>query len=405
MKKTLRIAALLLILLFPFTDALSCTSGIITGRLTKDGRPLLFKHRDTGEMNNRVEFFQGSRYNFLALVDSPSEGSVAWSGSNIAGFCIINTASYNLKDDDIDASFMDREGILMYKALGVCSNLKDFENFLDTLTRPMGVEANFGVIDAEGGAAYYEVNNHSWKKFDVNDPAVAPEGYYIVTNFSFSGREDEGMGYIRNANANHILKEGIKKEKIDPQWIYNNISRSFYHSQLKIDLKRDKVTSDGWFIDQDFIPRKISSASLVFQGVKKGEDPSMTIMWTVLGYPPVGVAVPVIMKFADHAPSYILKSENNMNAELCDLALNAKSDIFPIKRGNGSKYLNFGLLFNKKGTGYTQKLSKAENYIFKVFNDNIDSWRKDKNLTPQALDHYYQEYHSIIKNAYQNIGK
>ena len=64
---------------------------------------------------------------------------------------------------------MDREGILMYKALGICRTVEDFVTFLDTLSRPMGVEANFGVIDACGGASYFEVDNSGWVRFDVAD--------------------------------------------------------------------------------------------------------------------------------------------------------------------------------------------------------------------------------------------
>ena len=90
-----KITALLVsfLLLVPFTDAISCTSAIFTGKVTKDGRPLLLKHRDTGELNNRVEYFQGPKYGFLALVDSPSKGGVAWAGSNNVGFSIINTCA------------------------------------------------------------------------------------------------------------------------------------------------------------------------------------------------------------------------------------------------------------------------------------------------------------------------
>lgn len=391
-----------ILFLFPFLSIFSCTSGIIAGRLTKDGRPLLFKHRDTGEMNNRIEYFNGAKFGFLALVDSPSEGGVAWTGSNEKGFCIINTASYNLKDDNISSDLMDKEGILMFKALGVCAALSDFENFLDTLSRPMGVEANFGVIDADGGAAYYEVNNNSWKKFDVNDPDVAPYGYYVVTNFSYSGREDQGMGYIRNESAKRILKDGIKRSKIDAQWIFDNISRSFYNSLLDIDLRKKDITVNGWFVDQDFIPRKSSAASVVFQGVLPGEDPGMTIMWSVLGYPPLGVAVPVFVKMGYQAPNYILKSCESDNAEFCDLALAVKDKVFSVKRGNGNKYFNFGLLYDKKGKGYSQQLSKGEDYIFKVFNDNMDIWRKN-GVNIEILTPFYSDYYDKIKDVYLNL--
>ena len=36
-------------------DVLACTSAIITGKATPDGRPLMWKHRDTGELNNKVK--------------------------------------------------------------------------------------------------------------------------------------------------------------------------------------------------------------------------------------------------------------------------------------------------------------------------------------------------------------
>ena len=395
MKKILTILVSILIMV-PFNEAISCTSAIFTGKVTKDGRPLLLKHRDTGELNNRIEYFQGPKYGFLALVDSPSEGGVAWSGSNNAGFSIINTASYNLKDDDVPSSMMDREGELMYKALGVCKNLKDFEYFLDTLSRPMGVEGNFGVIDAEGGAAYYEVNNHKWNKLDVNDPEVAPNGYFIVTNFSYTGREDEGMGYIRNCNTtynveNYVLKEG---GKVDPQWIFENISRSFYHSLLEVDLRKDQGLASGWFIDQDFVPRRSSSASMVFQGVKPGEDVSKTVMWTILGYPPLGVAVPMVVANGENIPSVMVKSESSENAQMCDMVLELKKNVFPVKRGNGNKYFRFNYLYNKEGTGYSQQLKEVENYIFDKF---------DRDLSPKKLDTLYDEYFGKIEKAYESM--
>ncbi len=400
MRKFLTLAIAFL-LLFPFNEAQSCTSAIFTGKVTKDGRPLLLKHRDTGELNNRVEFFQGPKYGFLGLVDSPSEGGVAWSGTNLVGFSIINTASYNLKDDDVPSSEMDREGELMFKALGVCKNLKDFEYFLDTLSRPMGVEGNFGVIDAEGGAAYYEVNNHKWNKLDVNDPQVAPDGYFVVTNFSYTGREDEGMGYVRNQNTRDILKKYIveKGGKVDPQWVFDNISRSFYHSQLDVDLRAKNPVKSGWFIDQDFVPRRSSSASMVFQGVKKGDDPSMTIMWTVLGYPPLGVAVPVFVKNCADIPHFMAKSEKSNNAQMCDMVLELKKNVFPIKRGNGNKYFNFGLMYNKKKTGYSQVLKKTEDYIFETFNENIEQWRKD-GITSETMEPVYKNYFNQIEKVY-----
>lgn len=91
--------------------AFCCTSVIISGGVRADGRPVMLKHRDTGELNNRMEWFQGPGYSFIGLVNSPSRGGEVWSGVNSAGFCIMNTATYDLKDDDVPASGWTGRGL------------------------------------------------------------------------------------------------------------------------------------------------------------------------------------------------------------------------------------------------------------------------------------------------------
>ena len=211
MKRIILSALFTLLMAFTLTESYACTSAIITGKLTKDGKPLLWKHRDTGELNNRIEYFKGPKYTFLALVNSPDSGGIAWTGTNNVGFSIMNTASYNLRDanDGVDDKEMDREGELMFKALGECRTIEDFEKFLKKYKKPFGVEGNFGVIDAEGGAAYFEVNNTRWEKIDVNDPKIAPQGYLVYTNHSYTGRLNEGMGYIRYTAADTRIKNLI----------------------------------------------------------------------------------------------------------------------------------------------------------------------------------------------------
>ncbi len=393
--------------LLPFQEKVNaCTSAIVSGRLTPDGRPLLWKHRDTNELNNRVEHFPGKQYSFIALVNSSDKDGIAWTGTNSVGFSIMNTASYNLKDDDIEE--MDKEGELMYKALGECKNLKDFERFLTNHPRPIRVEANFGVIDAEGGAAYYEVNNTEWTKLDVNDPKIAPEGFLVVTNFSYTGRVDEGEGYIRYHNAHKILMDKTlqSKSSITPQWIFNELSRSFYHSMMDIDLRKDldKVSHTGWFIDQDFIPRRSTTASIVIQGVKKGEDPAFTIMWTVLGYPPVGIAVPLFEQCGENQPAFMVKSATTDNSELCDSALKIRSNVFSLNRGNGNRYFNVALLFNEEGTGYSQIISQTENIIFSDFQTKMTEWRKN-GINLKELNTFYLDIYTQIGEMYKTIQK
>ena len=376
------------------SDVMACTSAIFTGKATPDGRPLMWKHRDTGEPNNRIQYFKGEKYSFYALINSPDFfNNEAWTGTNEVGFSIMNTASYNLKDDDVPSKMMDKEGVVMYKALATCKTLADFEKMLDKYKRPMGVEANFGVIDAEGGAAYYEVNNDSWTKVDVNDPKIAPQGYLVYTNHSNTGRLNEGMGYVRYTNADKIVKEQIARNgNITAQWIMQNLSRTFYHSVLGIDLNKDKELVDkcnGWFMDQDFIPRKSSTCSIVVEGVKKGENPQNTVMWTILGYPPVGVAVPLMVANGDKVPAF-MTAEGTGNAKMCDWVLEKKKEIFPITRGNGNKYLNYYAIEK-----YMKPAVEVENKVFEQTNPIINKIREGK-ATAADLNAVYAEIEKIF---------
>lgn len=347
-----RLLVPLLIIFFCILGARSsyaCTSVIISGKVTENGKPLMFKNRDTGIIDNRVEYFRGPVYSFIGLVNDDSSGGEVWAGTNNSGFSIMNTASYNLKNDEVPSEEMDREGALMFRALGVCATAADFERFLDNLSRPMGVEANFGVIDSSGGAAYYEVNNTRWVKYDVNSIEC---GYRVVTNFSESGRVEDYKGYERYLTASEIMKETFSgqeggKVNIGPFDLFYYLSRSYRHAVTGLDYLNDfySLQKDygftGIVVDQDFIPRRSTSSAIVFEGVTPGEDPLHTVMWTILGYPSCSVAVPLFVGDDDMLPSFMKSSEGSSHSWICDIALKIKDNyVFKYKVSNGPQYLD-----------------------------------------------------------------
>lgn len=386
-------------------DFFACTSIIISGKATPDGRPLMWKHRDTGVPFNHMAFFDEGGYRFLGLVNSDSTAFTdVWTGSNETGFCIMNTASFNLKDDDIKE--MDHEGVLMYQALKICKTVKDFEHFLDTLPRPMRVEANFGVIDAFGGAAYFETKNDGYFKKDVNNETLAPNGYLIYTNFSFEGRKDKGLGYIRYDNATEIFLK-MKQEGYTPRHILQKASRSFYNHQLGIDLKNEAQSPNrttGWFVEQDMIPRSESTAAIVIQGVKPGTNPELTTLWTALGYPPTAIALPLWVKMGKDQPALITYNETIKTAPLCLYATRLKDKLYSIHRGNGSKYLHWELLWNNKNQGYMQELQNTENNLFDLFLPSISKWEKN-GLHTDEIKKLYQEICPLIEKKYKQMAK
>lgn len=394
MKKIFSLSIALVLSLLTVVPSDACTSAIFTGKATPDGRPLLWKHRDTGELNNRIEFFpagNGRKYGFLGLVNSPVQDGEVWTGTNEVGFSIMNTASYNLQSESADVE--DQEGIVMYQALGSCKTLKDFEEMLDKMERPIGVEANFGVIDAEGGAAYYEVNNTSWTKIDVNDPKIAPEGFLVYTNHSFTGRQDKGMGYVRYNTANEIFhKAWIRGIEITPQWIFNNLSRSYYNSLLGIDLnKNPELAPEGWFVDQDFIPRRSTSASIVIKGVRQGENPDLTLMWTILGYPPCGIAVPLFVAAGKDQPSFMLKTAGSDNCVMCDETLARRARVFPLTRGNGKNYFDVGM-----AQYFMHMLFRLEDANFQAAEKMMEKQYERGRIDRTAVSSLYEEIQASV---------
>jgi hypothetical protein len=184
------------------------------------------------------------------------------------------------------------------------------------------------------------------------------------------------MGYVRYTAAEKIMKEHIGRNgDITAKWIMQNLSRTFYHSVLGIDLNKDKELVEkcnGWFIDQDFIPRKSSSCSIVVEGVKKGENPANTIMWTILGYPPIGITVPLMVANGDNIPAF-MTADGTENAQMCNWVLANKKEIFPITRGNGNKYLNYNAIEK-----YMVPAVEVENKVFEAACPVINKIREGK---------------------------
>ena len=48
-----------IILAFVVVPALACTSVIISGKVRDDGKPVMYKHRDTDHAGNEIRWFQG----------------------------------------------------------------------------------------------------------------------------------------------------------------------------------------------------------------------------------------------------------------------------------------------------------------------------------------------------------
>ena len=318
----------------------------------------------------------------------------------------MNSASYNLKSSDDTTKIADLEGIIMKMALDKCATIDDFEKLLNDLPKPLGVEANFGVIDASGGAAYFETNNFDYIKFDVNDPDVAPEGYLIRTNYSFAGKENKGFGYIRYATAAGLFENQTKDGKISFEFLINDVPRCLIHSFTNTDLAEnlpESLNEKDYVYFRDYIPRYSTSAAVVVHGIKENESPSLTTMWTILGFPLTSVTIPLWLTDVGLLPSILMGDETG-NAPLCNLALQLKDKVFSSQNDARENYMNLSALMNKENTGVYQKLIPVEEQIMIRSKGNLEKWRKS-GLNKSEVKEFYnwidENVISSVKSKFQ----
>ncbi len=403
--KKLTVFALLLLLSGATDELWSCTTFLMSGKHTPDGRPLLYKNRDTGTLDNALVYFTDGKYDYIGIVDAKASWKrEVWGGYNSAGFAIMNTAAYNNNTGDT-TKLADREGEVMKMALATCATLADFEKMLTDMPKPIGVDANFGVIDAQGGAAYYETGNFGFKKIDANDPALAPFGLLIRTNHSFTGNPEVGFGYIRYAAASEALNTALAQRELDPQYLFNNLSRNLKHSLTNINLRENLPASadDATFTYfEDYIPRPSTASVMLVVGVAKGEDPSNAMMWTLAGFPLTTVAVPVWVSAGREMPA-VVSMKDNLHSPLCDAGMTLKRQLFPITRGSGPKYLNVARLLNSENTGIIQKLAPVEKEIFSKTAQIVAAMPpKGKQQKEMILEHY-KWLDSYIIQSYREL--
>jgi len=389
--------------LFAF-DLSACTTAIVSGKYTKNGKPLLWKHRDTWAVNNKIMHFKDGKYEYTGLVNSKDKkGKSVWIGFNSTGFGIMNSASYNLNNHDtIEQSGL--EGRIIKQALQNCATVDEFEQLLKDLPKPARLEANFGVIDGQGGAAYFELANFHYTKIDANDPAVAPFGYVIRTNYSFTGEIGVGGGYIRYVTTNKVFDEAAKNNELSAQTILQKASRNLTHSLTGENLwNYENIPAHQkkfvWFVD--YIPRRGSASSVVVEGVNKGENPENTMMWTVLGFPLTSVCIPVWLNSDMKLPQILTFQKDINDAPLCHYALELKKDVYCYRWGLNKKYyINVNALLNADQKGYMQVLPSLEDRIFKEAYIKKEQWEKN-GLKPKELNEFYQWIDQTVTEFYK----
>ena len=361
MKKLLRVLAIALVLssFLPIPD-LACTTAVISSGASYSGRPMLWKNRDTDFLSNKVIFVSESPFSYLALVNAEDRsGRWVYAGLNSAGFAIFNSVAYNLPENDKEMK--DLEGTIMADALRRCSSVADFEKYVqENLGPSLGSLANFGVLDAAGEAALFEVSNHAYKKYRA---AEANEKYLLNTNFARSGESETGAGYLRFERASQLFSQ-ILPGQVSHRQILGQFSRDTGHALVQqpafSHFKNISGKKPFWIATRDTIDRESTSAAVVICGRMPDQESSPTTLWVMLGEPLFTIAVPLWVE-AGASPVPLAQGEK---ATLYVESKRLKKMARPYPESDRCEYLDITRLDNREGTGFLPRLLQTENEIF-----------------------------------------
>jgi len=282
-------------------NANACTTGVISGKATIDGRPLLWKNRDAPFKNNQVRRFTGGQHACTAIVNAGQNATI-WMGVNDAGFCIENSVTSDLSETGAKGM---GNGSFMLRALKTCATVEEFAELLRQTNGKRSTNANFGVIDAVGGAAIFESGASSFEMFDANDPVVAPHGYVIRSNFSYTGNPSvdptdrtqvekiySGGRFLRGCQ---LVEMAITDGGVSVEYLLQHNTRDLADASgtaICGSINGEAGTLPATVDTSHTISRRTSVSAAVFHGVKPGEDHRLTTMWVMLGEPAFTVAVP-----------------------------------------------------------------------------------------------------------------
>jgi len=395
------IAALLLAFC---ADGIACTTGIVSGKYTVDGRPLMWKQRDSEKMlDNYYVFKNDKKYAYIGVVPfaSKQQKSVVY-GQNECGLAIMNSTAYNLDDPSVTNATQNN---IIRLGLEGCATLSDFEKLLDKLS-PFAYGSNYGAMDAKGNCAYYECGAHGWKKYDVNDPSVAPKGYLVRANFGFSGDMLKGKGYSRFNKAVELFEKTLKQKKMSYKAMLG-FSRCLQHGLTKIDLNDyiPATEQDETFMNfVDFIPRRSTASAVVMQGVKDGEDPLLTCSWTMIASPLTTVTIPVWFNQDQELPKSVVRNDAGM-CPLVNWSSALKRYIWSMNYGEGAGYIQLNHLINAEQTGILQQIQPVEDAILAKGDALMEHFRAKNKVDVKALREFNSWVDDYVTTEYTRIAQ
>lgn len=347
-----------------------CTIGVASGRVTADGRPLLWKVRDTDAPNNEVRWQVAVPYSFLGVFNA--DGESPWMAVNERGFALLNANSLDLPGPGNPGN-----GVFMRRAMAECATVADFQRLLDsTNSGGRRTQAHFAVIDSTGAAALFETGTGQYWKYDACDPSVT-EGYIIRTNFALHG--GGSVGLLRYRRSQTIIAALRLENDLSAHGLLHRHMRDFSDAAgnafpIPYPARAYTGVPFGFIETGASICGATSVSAVAIQGVRGGEPAVLTTMWTLLGLPAAAIAVP----YWPAGPTPAV-ADGTPTAPLCDEANRLQGALFHFipdpYTGRVGEYLDSYALRTMTGEGIWRTLLTAEETVFQRGEEQLASCR------------------------------
>jgi hypothetical protein len=311
-------ACIAVIMLAAGLQAWPCTVAVVSARASATGRPMIWKNYDWGQYwHQEIRYFPAKKkrpggYLLLchndpwmtAINNSPitPQTGVNEGGFAIAMSTVVENANPNHESGNLNTD-------LIRDALENCVTLADFESYARSWFLSHyyhAISGNFVVIDAQGGAALYEMftgyATSGWmpimyRKYDANTGAVTDNlrrqisppradfpGFVVRANYNYWFPGNPGVE--RYTRATELLTSMATAGELTPRNVMARLARDVTGRQ---DLAGSSEVS---YDTSCCISRSTTRSGTVVDGVAKGGDSRLTTFWCALGEPSISVFVP-----------------------------------------------------------------------------------------------------------------
>ncbi|HOW81636.1 MAG TPA: hypothetical protein PK573_03680 [Spirochaetota bacterium] len=314
-------------LVFHAPEIQACTVAVVSAKASQTGRPFLWKNRDNpSSVREEIDFEIAGPDNVGSILYAKGETfylsniKLVSGGLNENGFAIVSAdvAEGTLR------TITNANNILTEIALEQCATLRDFEDFLDSWSNYnlLTVCGNFPAIDAEGGAAIYEVwsdgtNRLMWTKYDANEDM---KGFVVRANSHVTEGYvmHEGGSAIRYNRAMELFNELYENGDLSPRSVLQMAAKDVggdcdkFADDCTACYKYDEDYAQGGPDPDNFntnytLSRNSSTSCYVIDGAAADEDLPLMTMYSAMGEPSFTPAVPYFI-FGEKIP-YFARAE------------------------------------------------------------------------------------------------